>query len=122
MAIQNQIYLDGTWYFLEKGTYSENTPKVFSESFAVSGHKNRQEGGMNPTEWDMTLLCLSQAQLMTLSGSWIKVSPDSRLAFSGRRLDSHMVHFNSFGPIETLNRENTLFRVPVRLGASDIGR
>ncbi len=123
MSVQGQIYLDGNWYFYARGSYAESSAKVFSESFSMDSRKLRQEGGMNPTNWDMTIICFSQNELVALSGSFIKVTPDSRLAFSGRRLDQHMVYFDSFGPVSTLDRTgNSIFSVPIRLSAADIGQ
>ena len=116
-----QIYLDGYWYYTEKGTYTQTNKKILSESISLDSTKLRSEGGMNPDTWGFNVVCFTTGSLVSLSGSFIKTTGDTRLAFSGLRSDQHMVYFNNMGPVKAIDRIQTMFRVPVQLGASEVG-
>ena len=116
-----RVYLDGNWYYTEKGSYTQTNKKILSESISLSSTKLRSEGGMNPDTWSLNVICLTTANLISLSGSFIKATGDTRLAFSGLRSDQHMVYFDSMGPVKALDRVQSMFRVPVKFGASEVG-
>jgi len=119
--VEGQVYLDGHWYFTERGSYQENSEKIFSTALSLSSALLRQEGGMKPRSWSFKVICFSDEELATISGSFVKVSANSVLPFSGMRADPHMVYFDSFGPIEVIDNRNRVFSVPVSLSAAKVG-
>jgi len=116
-----QIYLDENWYYTEKGSYSQTSKKTISQSVSLSTRNLRSEGGMTPDSWSFTAVCITSGELINLSGSFIKTTGDTRLAFSGLRADPHMVYFDSMGPAKAIDSIQTMFRVPVRLSSADVG-
>ena len=116
-----RIYLDENWYWTEKGTYSQASKKTLSETISLATTQKRNEGGMAPDEWSFTVVCLTSGELVNLSGSFTKTTSDTRLAFSGLRNDAHMVYFDSMGPAKALDRIQSMFRVPVKLSAAEVG-
>lgn len=116
-----RIYLDQNWYWTEKGTYTQASKKTLSESISLNTTQLRNEGGMVPDEWGFNVVCFTSDELINLSGSFIKTTGDTRLAFSGLRSDAHMVYFDSMGPVKALDRIQTMFRVAVKLSSSEVG-
>jgi hypothetical protein len=121
MTIPSKIYLDGHTYFTEKNSYRQSSDKTLSDTISLGTTHLRNEGGMKPDTWDFTAVCLSTTELSNLSGSFIKVTGDTRLAFSGLRNDAHMVYFDSMGPPTAYDLEQTMFRVPCKLSAAEVG-
>jgi len=115
------VIIDENVYQVERGTYRDTLDKAFDLEVAIDGTFIRQEGGFDPQAWEMNVICMSRDELHSLSGSYIKTTPDPasvtyhQLPFVDRTGKAHTVYFDGFGAVEPIDRAATVFRVPIRL-------
>ena len=114
--ISPKVTIDGTEYYYERGSYFHLRGKDSEEGYAVTKTLHHVEGGLNPQQWQMNIICTDRTSLVALETSYQKVTYANRiLAFTDRFGDSHSVYFSELGPVENLNLRVSVFKVPVIL-------
>ena len=111
-----QVTIDGSQYYYERGSYFHIREKDSEEGYAVTKTLHHVEGGLNPQQWRMNIVCTDRDSLDALETSYQKVTYANRvLAFTDRFGDSHSVYFSNLGPVQNLDLKVSLFRVPILL-------
>ena len=118
---QRRLYIDNLPYYHERGSFRRYSTKVFETTVTAGDEFVREEGGFDPDRFEMNVICLSRSEVDALSGSYIKTSPIEgsssfgKIAFVDNIGQQYEVYFDKMGEIEPIDRNATIFRVPIVL-------
>lgn len=109
------VEIDSYDYWFERGSYVHLRVKETTDEFAITKTLHHVEGGLEPQEWHMNIICPDRTSLFQLESSYRKTGTDRVLTFIDRYGSSHQVYFSEMDAVENLDLGATIFRVPIIL-------